>query len=55
MKDIRDKINNYLKVWIAKKNGDDDDLVDTYIDQDKNYEEPDEIDRIEESKEIILE
>ena len=39
----------------SQKNGGDDDLVDTYIDQDKNDEEPDEIDRIEESKEIILE
>ena len=30
MKDIRDKIQNYLKVLIAKK-GDDDDTIDTAI------------------------
>ena len=54
MKEIREKIKNYLKGWIAKK-GDDDDLVDTGIDRETNDEESEEIDRIEESKENNLE
>ena len=50
MKNIREKIKNYLKGWISKKKGDDDDLVDTDIDRERNDEESEEIDRIEESK-----
>ena len=52
MKDIREKTNNYLKGWISKK-GYDDDLVDTDIYREKNDEEFEEIDWIEEIKEII--
>ena len=54
MKDIRQKIQNYLKGLIAKK-GDEDDPVDTDIDTEKNYEEYEEIYHIGESKEYDLE
>ena len=38
MKESRQKFQSYLKGFIAKK-GDDDDLVDTYIDLETNDEE----------------
>ena len=53
MKEIREKIKNYLKVWISKK-GDDDDLVDTDIDRKTNDDESEEIYQIEEIKENNL-
>ena len=37
MKEIRQKIKNYLKCWIAKK-GDYDDIVDTDIDRETSDE-----------------
>ena len=45
MKESRQKFHNYLKGLIAKK-WDDDDLVDTDIDLETNYEESEEIYRI---------
>ena len=54
MKEIRQKLQNYLKGLISKK-GDYDDLVDTDIDLETNDEESEEIDQIEESKEYDLE
>ena len=48
MKDIIEKINNYLKVWKPQKKWDDDDLVDTDTDRETNNEESEEIYRIEE-------
>ena len=49
MKEIRENIQSYLKVLIAKK-GDDDDLVDADIALETNDEEEEEIYRMEESK-----
>ena len=53
MKDIREKIKNYLKGWKPPKKGDDDDIVDTDTDRETNNEESEEIYRIEERKKKI--
>ena len=55
MKEIKQKINIYLKGWKPPKKGDDDDLVDTDTDQETNNEESEEMYWIEESKKIYLE
>ena len=47
MKEIKQKINIYLKGWKPPKKGDDDDLVDTDTDRETNNEESEEIYRIE--------
>ena len=55
MKESRQKFQNYLKGLIAKRKGENDDIVDTDIDRETDDEESEEIYRIEESKEDNLE